>query len=50
MKLLWYQGEEIDPKDCNLVLEANYKNWCDGFTYMAIPLNSTSDFLTEIKK
>ena len=50
MKLLWYQGEEIDPKDCNLVLEANYKNCCDGFTYMAIPLNSHSDFLTEIKK
>ena len=50
MKLLWYTGEEVDPKDCNLVLESNYKKWCDGFTYMAIPLNSSLDFLKEINK
>lgn len=50
MKLLWYTGEAIDPKDCNLVLEANYKQWCSGFTYMAIPLNSSLDFLKEINK
>ena len=50
MKLLWYQGEDIKPSDCNLVLESNYKKWCEGFTYMAIPLKSSLDFLAEINK
>lgn len=50
MKLLWFLGEVNTKEEAIAIMEENYKDWCKGFNYTALPLKNAKAFLDEIKK
>lgn len=50
MKLLWYTGKIETKEEAMAVIDFNFKEWKEGFDYIAIPLNGYEDFMNEINK